>query len=112
MSYFILRFVRDYMRYKDEIQCAAKEVVDMIREDAKKLAPHDNGNFYTLHIRRGDFQFKVIILLSMFQTIYIIIPVCSLSVYIYYFLQLFAIIIIVSVGKARSRKNTFQPAIS
>jgi hypothetical protein len=66
MSYFILRFVRDYMRYKDEIQCAAKEVVDMIREDAKKLAPHDNGNFYTLHIRRGDFQFKVIILLSMF----------------------------------------------
>jgi hypothetical protein len=48
------------MRYKDEIQCAAKEVVDMIREDAKKLAPHDNGNFYTLHIRRGDFQFKVI----------------------------------------------------
>jgi len=55
---FYKRFVRDYMRYNDEIQCAASEIVEKVREDARKYAPQHNGNFYTLHIRRGDFQFK------------------------------------------------------
>ena len=51
------RFVRDHLRYIDEIQCAAARVVKAMRMLAK-----DNGNaageFDTFHIRRGDFQYK------------------------------------------------------
>lgn len=46
------------MRYNDEIQCAGHKVVQAVRRDA--LA-HNNGasaDYYALHIRRGDFQFK------------------------------------------------------
>lgn len=56
---FSFRFVRDYMRYKDNIQCAGAELVAAVRADAKKLAPEQNGDYYALHIRRGDFQYKV-----------------------------------------------------
>lgn len=45
------RFVRDHVRYVDEIQCAAARVVHAIR------AKHD-ANFDTIHVRRGDFQYK------------------------------------------------------
>ena len=50
------RFVRDHLRYIDEIQCAAARVVHAMREKSK-----ENGNggvFDTFHIRRGDFQYK------------------------------------------------------
>jgi len=33
-------------------------VIIIIREDAKKTIPESNGDYYALHIRRGDFQFK------------------------------------------------------
>ena len=54
------RFIRDHVRYIDEIQCAAARVVHAIREHAKKRDPKKNpqGIFDTFHIRRGDFQFK------------------------------------------------------
>jgi hypothetical protein len=48
------RFVRDHMRYKDEIQCAAARVVHAVRELSKKNG--NGGVFDTLHIRRGDFS--------------------------------------------------------
>ena len=32
--------------------------INIIREDAKKTFPDSNGDYYALHIRRGDFQFK------------------------------------------------------
>jgi len=51
------RFVRDHLRYIDELQCAAARVVEALREKAK-----ENGNrkgiFDTYHVRRGDFQYK------------------------------------------------------
>ena len=63
--YFIIylllwvRFVRDYMRYKDDIQCAGAELLALVREDALRTDPQGGGDFYALHIRRGDLQFKV-----------------------------------------------------
>jgi hypothetical protein len=51
------RFVRDHLRYIDEIQCAAARVVHAMRDKARQ---HGNpkGEFDTFHIRRGDFQYK------------------------------------------------------
>ena len=58
MQSFYKRFMRDYMRYKDNIQCAGADLLEAVRADAKKLDPDHNGDFYALHIRRGDFQYK------------------------------------------------------
>lgn len=47
------------MRYKDDIQCAGADLVAAIRADAKKLdSSNVKGDYYALHVRRGDFQFK------------------------------------------------------
>lgn len=51
------RFIRDHVRYIDEIQCAAARVVGAIRKRV-----HDRGlddDFDTMHVRRGDFQYTV-----------------------------------------------------
>ena len=50
------RFMRDHMRYKDEIQCAAARVVQALRTLCQSLT--STTEFDTFHIRRGDFQFK------------------------------------------------------
>mmetsp|Transcript_13250 Transcript_13250/g.20567 ORF Transcript_13250/g.20567 Transcript_13250/m.20567 type:complete len:578 (+) Transcript_13250:190-1923(+) len=62
------RFVRDHVRYVDELQCAAARVVQAIREHVKKRQrgkvttnitnPELLYPFDTFHIRRGDFQYK------------------------------------------------------
>lgn len=54
------RFMRDHMRYTDEIQCAAARVVHAMRKIARARDPTGNpdGLFDSFHIRRGDFQFK------------------------------------------------------
>jgi hypothetical protein len=54
---FVKRFVRDHLRYIDEIQCTAARVVHAMREKAREHGDPD-GNFDTFHIRRGDFQYK------------------------------------------------------
>jgi hypothetical protein len=51
------RFVRDHLRYVDEIQCAAARVVKAMRQKAREHGNVD-GIFDTFHIRRGDFQYK------------------------------------------------------
>ncbi|KAI2513334.1 GDP-fucose protein O-fucosyltransferase [Fragilaria crotonensis] len=51
------RFVRDHLRYVDEIQCAAARVVKAMRQKAREHGNED-GIFDTFHIRRGDFQYK------------------------------------------------------
>jgi len=51
------RFVRDHLRYLDELQCAAARIVDAIRDKAVENGNAD-GDFDTFHIRRGDFQYK------------------------------------------------------
>jgi len=48
------RFVRDHLRYIDEIMCAAARVVEAVRKRSK----NKDGLFDSMHIRRGDFQYK------------------------------------------------------
>ena len=55
---WLKRFVRDHVRYVDEIQCAAARVVNAVQERARKRNPASNGEFDAFHIRRGDFQYK------------------------------------------------------
>jgi hypothetical protein len=53
------RFMRDHMRYIDEIQCASARVVTALRKRARTKDPSNvQGLFDTMHIRRGDFQYK------------------------------------------------------
>jgi hypothetical protein len=53
------RFVRDHVRYVDEIQCAAARVVQAVRERARERDPSNvEGHFDAFHIRRGEFQYK------------------------------------------------------
>lgn len=51
------RFVRDHLRYIDEIQCAAARVVHAVRE-VSRARGDPNGSYDSMHIRRGDFQYK------------------------------------------------------
>ncbi|KAL9183369.1 hypothetical protein ACHAXT_005156 [Thalassiosira profunda] len=51
------RFVRDHLRYSDEIQCAAARVINAVRQRAKRRG-NPNGEYDSFHIRRGDFQYK------------------------------------------------------
>jgi hypothetical protein len=54
------RFVRDHLRYIDEIQCAAARVVQALRERARQHGGENatNSGFDSFHIRRGDFQYQ------------------------------------------------------
>lgn len=52
------RFVRDHVRYIDEIQCAAARVVEAVRERVRQRMP-GKSDFDSFHVRRGDFQYKV-----------------------------------------------------
>ena len=53
------RFVRDHVRYIDEIQCAAARIVVGLRDRVSKRTGGKANDFDTIHIRRGDFQYKV-----------------------------------------------------
>lgn len=56
---WVHRFVRDHLRYLDELQCAAARVVTELRSIAKRdVDNNSNGSFDAFHIRRGDFQYK------------------------------------------------------
>mmetsp|Transcript_2927 Transcript_2927/g.6397 ORF Transcript_2927/g.6397 Transcript_2927/m.6397 type:complete len:615 (+) Transcript_2927:85-1929(+) len=56
------RFVRDNLRYRDVIQCAAARVVTALRNRARSrdVANNPHGEYDSFHIRRGDLivQFK------------------------------------------------------
>ena len=53
------RFMRDHVRYQDEIQCAAARIVQALRQLAQNLTTTTTSTeFDTFHVRRGDFQFK------------------------------------------------------
>ena len=56
---FYKRFVRDHIRYVDEIVCASARIVDAVRERSRKHS-HSNteGLYDSWHVRRGDFQYK------------------------------------------------------
>lgn len=50
------RFVRDHVRYIDEIQCAAARIVHAVRQRSQQKGM--DGIYDSFHIRRGDFQYK------------------------------------------------------
>jgi hypothetical protein len=52
------RFVRDHVRYLDELQCAAARIVSSLRKRVSDRTDGKSNDFDTIHIRRGDFQFK------------------------------------------------------
>jgi hypothetical protein len=52
------RFVRDHVRYIDDIQCAAARIVHAIRSSNNSDKTDKLHQFDTFHIRRGDFQYK------------------------------------------------------
>ncbi|CAJ1936479.1 unnamed protein product [Cylindrotheca closterium] len=51
------RFIRDHLRYIDEIQCGAARVVNALRKISRDNGD-PNGEYNSFHIRRGDFQYK------------------------------------------------------
>lgn len=66
------RFVRDHLRYHNELMCAAARVIDSIRNRVRQRhvglvgSNHskDYDLFHTMHIRRGDFilQYKNVVI--------------------------------------------------
>mmetsp|Transcript_4610 Transcript_4610/g.12952 ORF Transcript_4610/g.12952 Transcript_4610/m.12952 type:complete len:559 (-) Transcript_4610:144-1820(-) len=54
------RFVRDQLRYRDELQCAAARVIGAVRKMAIDENPGRNpyGTFDSFHVRRGDFAVR------------------------------------------------------
>lgn len=57
----LMRFMRDQLRYKDEVQCAAARVIEALHQEQRQqqsLAQKASGRiegFYSMHVRRGDF---------------------------------------------------------
>jgi GDP-fucose protein O-fucosyltransferase len=51
------RFIRDQVRYTDDIQCAAARIVAAVRDRARS-ASNSHGHFDAFHVRRGEFQYK------------------------------------------------------
>jgi hypothetical protein len=51
------RFVRDHLRYHDQIQCAAARVVEALRRKSREHGD-PSGAYDSFHVRRGDFQYK------------------------------------------------------
>ena len=49
----MLRLVRDQLRYKDEIQCAAGKIIQALQQEQGNSGEQ---GFYTMHVRRGDFK--------------------------------------------------------
>jgi len=52
------RFIRDHVRYQDDIMCKAATIVGKRKERARSRNPlsNPNGDYYAFHIRRNDFQ--------------------------------------------------------
>jgi len=58
LDHFFKRFVRDFLHYTDTIWCAAGKVIQLLEEESTKLAGNGKPSFSTMHVRRGDFQYK------------------------------------------------------
>eukprot|EP01031_Cornospumella_fuschlensis_P027913 gene27913-33709_t len=53
MDLYFKRFVRDYVHYQREIFCKAALIVDHLLREG-------NGSYTAFHVRRGEFQYKVV----------------------------------------------------
>ena len=69
MASFYKRFVRDFVHYRDAINCPAHYFIKAIRRDSLRRNPKDGGAYYALHIRRGDLQFKVEVFLFLWYKV-------------------------------------------
>jgi len=58
LDHYFKRFVRDFLHYTDTIWCAAGKVLHMLEEETKKSTGSGNPGFSSMHVRRGDFQYK------------------------------------------------------
>jgi len=65
ISNYYKRFVRDHIHYNDIIYCTAAKIIRDLQEEGKSLGfimngtnKESNGYYSSLHIRRGDLQFK------------------------------------------------------
>ena len=55
---FYKRFVRDHIRYIDDIMCAAARIVEAVRERSRNYnRANSKGLYDSWHVRRGDFQY-------------------------------------------------------
>ena len=68
------RFIRDFFRYHDEVFCAAGKIILALQYENNIVSKTSNsmmdldrelvGGYSSLHVRRGDLQFKEVILNS------------------------------------------------
>ena len=61
---YMKRFVRDFLHYQDRVYCAAGKIVKALQLEGQSLGFNreigEHGGFSSMHIRRGDFQFKLV----------------------------------------------------
>ena len=51
------RFIRDSVRYRDEVMCLAARIVSALRLKARNIDPRNvRGDYDAIHIQRGEFQ--------------------------------------------------------
>lgn len=68
MDNFYKRFIRDFLRYHNDVMCAAAKIVLALQYEGYALDPKAGasmtldkelvGGYSSLHVRRGDLQFK------------------------------------------------------
>jgi len=62
IDHYYKRFVRDFLHYHDSIYCVAGKIVKAIQAEGVQrgfvVDDEGNGGFSSMHIRRGDFQYK------------------------------------------------------
>ena len=102
-TYLLFIFLLIYFFFfhiSDTIQCTGATLVEAVRADARTLdrTGNPNGDYYALHIRRGDFQYKVSGIMITFKCIKLTFFVLFCFVYfirlvyllciVYYFLSL------------------------
>ena len=63
---YMKRFIRDYIHYQDKIVCAAGKIVQLLQDEGKERGFEPDGEgaggFSSLHVRRGDLQYKEVII--------------------------------------------------
>ena len=59
VDHYYKRFVRDFLHYGDAIYCAAGKVIQALEQEAIRSGSTGDGPlFSSMHVRRGDFQYK------------------------------------------------------
>ena len=48
------RFMRDQLKYKDELQCCAGRIIKALRQQSRTLLPKGKGIYHSMQIRRTD----------------------------------------------------------